>query len=54
MALTLIAIPLLGLLALGLAVVHYPEEIVAVVRGLIAQEDESGLEDEEPPVDLVV
>eukprot|EP00903_Cladosiphon_okamuranus_P012539 g11742.t1 len=51
--LTLTAIPILGLVALVLALVHRPEELARVVKGLIAHEDESGPEDEDPPVPLV-
>lgn len=53
MSLTLTVIPILGLVALVLAVVYHPEELATVVRGLVAQEDESGSEEEDPPVPLV-
>lgn len=51
--LMLTVVPLLGLLALVLAVVYRPGELAKVVRGLIAQEDGPGSEDEGPPVPLV-
>lgn len=54
MTVTLTVIPLLGLLALVLAVVNYPEELARVVRGLIGQEEELGPEDEYPPPQLIV
>lgn len=43
--LTLIIVPLLGLLGLVLALVYRPNELAAVVRSLVAQEEEPGLED---------
>eukprot|EP00752_Nemacystus_decipiens_P006396 g5761.t1 len=53
-ALTLIAIPLFGLVALAVAIVYHPEELERVLRGLIAQEDELGPLDEDPPEPPVV
>lgn len=53
MTLTLTIIPLLGLVALVLALVYRPEELARVVTGLIAQEDESRPVDEDPPLPLV-
>lgn len=54
LALTLTVIPMMGLVALVLAVVYRPEELAAAVRVLIAQEENLGLEeadpDSEPPV----
>lgn len=50
--LTLTAIPLLGLVGLVLVAVYRPEELARVVRGLIAQEDESAVD--EDAAELVV
>ncbi|CAM9462851.1 unnamed protein product [Ectocarpus sp. 13 AM-2016] len=53
LTLTLTVIPMMGLVALVLAVVYRPEELAAAVRVLIAQEENLGLEadpDSEPPV----
>lgn len=52
MTLTLTAIPLLGLVGLVLVAVYRPEELARVVRGLIAQEDESAVD--EDAAELVV
>lgn len=39
---------MMGLVALVLAVVYRPEQLAAAIRVLIAQEENSGLEDADP------
>lgn len=51
--LTLTAIPILGLVGLGLLAFYHPEQLAKVVRGLIAQEEESGPMGEDVPDPVV-
>lgn len=53
MTLTLTIIPILGLLGLVWVLVTCPEDLVTVLRKLVGQEDDSGL-DADSPVLLVV